>query len=107
MKISKRIAPFVILASLISISDTASAHFPWLSTDTKGGAVLWFGEGMHDTTYHMPDAIAATDVFSGKSKTKMKSVDTDELIGIRSEATVDPIRELHASAVYGLSLIHI
>ena len=101
MKISKRIAPFVILASLISISDTASAHFPWLSTDTKGRAVLWFGEGIDDTTYHMPDAIAATDVFSGKSKTKMKSVDTDELIGIRSEATVDPIRELHASAVYG------
>ena len=31
----------------------------------------------------------------------MSSVDTDDLIGVRSETTVDPVRELHAAVVYG------
>ena len=98
MKAINNVALFVLL---ISFGSSVSAHFPWLSTDSDGRAVLWFGEGIDDTTYSMPAAIAATEVYATKSKVKMSSVDTDDLIGIRSETTVDPVRELHAAVVYG------
>ncbi len=93
----------LLTVSLLScLCGTASAHFPWLTTDSSGRAKLHFGESLDDRTYAMPASIAAAQIIArdGKPLT-MKPIESDDFVGLQSEAQVDAPAELSATIVYG------
>lgn len=44
------------LAALALLAYHAANHFPWLITRAQGRAPLYFGEGLQDQTYMLPQA---------------------------------------------------
>lgn len=88
----------------IALAGPAAAHFPWLATDDEGHAVLWFGEGLDDRTYHMPEAVAKVEIRRGGDETplKMQAVDSEAFVGLRSVEPVEGDDELFATVTYGL-----
>src|SRR5690606_14009322 len=69
----------------------AHAHFAWLSSDEEGRVAFFFSEGPGERDYKLPEALAATQVESiGKegesSKLELEKVESQEFIGLRSEA---------------------
>ncbi len=81
-----------------------AAHFPWLATDDRGHAVLWFGESTADRTYHMPEKIAAMTLNGENTKKPITTepVNSDDLVGIRSRLPINPTGEIYGVATYGL-----
>lgn len=77
---------------------------PWLISDASGHAVLWFGESIGDRTYHMPDPIATIELTAGNSDQPiaMVPVDSDALIGLRSQVKIAANDEISGSVTYGL-----
>lgn len=97
------------MAASMAAPMTASAHFPWMATNDEGHAILWFGEGLADRTYPMPDAVASAEVAHTAAKkpvamkpVAMKPVESDTLIGRRSATPVEPSGELSTDVTYGL-----
>ena len=96
------IAAFVLLTSR-----NAEAHMPWLASDESGHAILWFGESPVDRTYHLPGPIAEIKLVpytaqGVESAMITKTVDEDDLVGIRSESTVNSDAEIAGVVTYGL-----
>lgn len=101
------------------ISSPVNAHMPWLASDSDGHAILWFGESPGNRTYHLPDAIQNIKLMSqpitieagadpkmmaalGTAALETKTVDTDDLVGLRSNAKLDLDHEVAGSVCYGL-----
>jgi hypothetical protein len=100
-------APIRSLAAvMLALAATASAaaHFPWLATDDRGYAQLWFGESLADRTYHLPEKISSIDLHSAATEKPIatKLVETDQLVGIVSQLPVNPTQKIFATATYGL-----
>ena len=92
----------IIAVSLVlGLGTTAKAHFPWLSTNDQGQALLWFGESVGDTTYKMPEPIAKAVLHCGRAVADMESLETDDFIGMRSLKPIDLLKEVHMTGVYG------
>lgn len=95
----KRIAVwFLLTAPLCGI---APAHMAWLASDADGHAVFWFGESPGDRTYHLPDPIAKIELRSGGDAISTETVDTDDLVGLKSADATDGRSEVFGSVVYG------
>ncbi|MBB3210430.1 N-acetylneuraminic acid mutarotase [Rhodopirellula rubra] len=89
---------------LVLSANAAHAHFPWLSTDDEGKAVMWFGETPDDRTYPMPESIQAIQLASAGDSTAIATtpVNTDTLVGLQSDSPIDPEHEISGSVTYGL-----
>ncbi|MEO9592157.1 kelch repeat-containing protein [Rhodopirellula bahusiensis] len=106
MKISKK-RQLLAVALFLGGTSTASAHFPWLGSDSKGHAVMWFGESTDDRTYPMPEAVQKIELHSTNAKTagtaiEMKPVESDDLVGIQSPQPIPDGDEIAGSVTYGL-----
>ncbi|EKK01337.1 Kelch repeat-containing protein [Rhodopirellula baltica SH28] len=106
MKISKR-RQLLALALILGGTSPASAHFPWLATDSNGHAVMWFGESTDDRTYPMPEAVQQIELHSTNASAagktiEMKPVETDNLVGIQSPQPIPEGDEIAGSVTYGL-----
>ena len=92
----------------MAMGDKASGHFPWLASDDQGHAVMWFGESTDDRTYPMPEKVRAIKLQSEQQTDKqasplvMQGVDSDTLVGIRSESPLKTNAKLSGTVVYGL-----
>jgi len=100
-----------LLIWTLGVAPTVSAHFPWLITDDQGHAVFFFGEGLKDRTYHLPDALADAKVFQlpeslPESKElqplNLQPVDSDALVGRRTGKPLAANGILICEAVYGI-----
>ena len=68
----------------------ANAHFLWLKSDAPDDqpeAVLFFGESAADEAYHLPEALADTEIWCrtpGVERTRLKTtkVENDDRIGL-------------------------
>jgi hypothetical protein len=96
--------------ALISGASQAQAHFLWLKAPVVEGkrqAYLFFGENTADEKYHMPDAIAKTEVWRRTPDGKRTKLDVkptegnDERIGLVAALSDDGDCVLEASVVYG------
>ena len=73
----------------VAIATTCQAHFLWVKTvevDGKPQGLLFFGENPAEETYHFPDKLAKTKLWSraadGKrTEVATKSIETDDRIG--------------------------
>jgi len=93
-------AVFLLLVS----GGITHAHFPWLATDDKGHAIMWFGETTDDRAYPMPDKVQAIELHHSKSESaiKMSQTNGDDLVGVKSIEAVDRTGELFGTTTYGL-----
>jgi len=84
----------------------ALAHFPWLVVSDEGKPALFFGEGIADTGYKLPDSIKGAEVLawtgSDSKPLVLKSVESDDFIGLVAEDKVEKIDALSTEVTYGI-----
>lgn len=94
------------VVAFLGLSQRAEAHFPWLAVDADGHPVLFFGEGLDDRTYHMPDSIKEMKIHHLDDKQSqvlaMKPVESDSLVGLRAKAKVARSGMLVGQQTYGV-----
>ncbi|TWU35738.1 N-acetylneuraminate epimerase precursor [Novipirellula aureliae] len=80
------------------------AHFPFLTTDDDGHATMWFGTSIDDQTYPMPENIQSIELSSQNIEKPVATspVDSDSLVGIRSQAPIELNAEIFGTTTYGL-----
>lgn len=100
------IACTVVYGTIWFNSSVASAHFPWLGTDSNGRAIMYFSESVEEMNYHLPDSMMATAIYSQASngtrtKLDMETIESKEFLGRRSvEAYEGEVLELQQQ--YGI-----
>src|SRR5687768_10136024 len=101
-------ASFVINGLLVTaLAGVCQAHFPWLATDDDGRALLFFGEGLDDRQYKLPEAVAAAEVFARRdgderAALELETIEDDDFIGRRSLKPVPNDAVLESTCEYGL-----
>ncbi len=71
-------------AFLLSISNSAAAHFVWLGSEKSGDetlGLLFFSEGPHDHDYHLPGPIAEAKLFARTADGKRHELKTEKREG--------------------------
>ena len=106
-----RSLPWIICGAVsIGFVSVAEAHFLWLKSPVVEGrrqAYLFFGENPADEKYHLPEAIAKTEVWRRTADGKRAPLDAkptsgnDERIGLVAALPDDGPCVLEATAVYG------
>lgn len=86
---------------------SAQAHFPWLTTDDDGRALLFFGESLNERDYYLPEALAKAKVFSragdaAPAEVKLEELEEDDFIGRRSNEPVADEAVLEMTSQYGI-----
>lgn len=96
------------LALLVgSFPGLAQAHFPWLVRGDQGRLIYYFGEGIADQTYKMPDSLAGGKFvelsLDGKaSELALSKVETENLVGCATDKPVARDGLFIAEATYGI-----
>lgn len=97
---------FTLVASATLALTSAHAHFPWLVRGQDGKASLYFGEDLTDTTYHLPEAVAAAELQRFAADGTWVDVPTEQVagedfVGLRSTEKVPADAQLVTQVVYG------
>lgn len=96
------------LALLVSsFPSLAQAHFPWLVRGDQGKLIYYFGEGIADQTYKMPDSLAggrfAELSLDGKAiELVLNKVETKDFVGCATDKPVARNGLFVAEATYGI-----
>ncbi len=83
------------------------AHFPWLSIDDEAYPRLHFGESLANTNYHLPESIAAAEIWQSAidapaKQVAVEPVDKDGFIGLQAEDPIEPRGRVTSHVVYGI-----
>ncbi len=94
-----------ILAAFAA-SSVASAHFPWLYLTEDAYPRLFFGESLENQDYHLPDAVAAAEVWqtgidAPPKALSMETLEDNDFMGLEGEDAIEPRGRLQTSVVYG------
>ena len=89
---------------------TSQAHFLWVkavTVDGKPQGLLYFGESPAEETYHFPDKLAKTKLWSRAADGKRteiatKSIETDDRIGHIGPLTDAKAPVIETSQQYGI-----
>ncbi|MEM6472508.1 MAG: hypothetical protein AAF802_23300 [Planctomycetota bacterium] len=96
----------VISLSLLLVCSVANAHFPWLMVDKDGNAEFFFGEGITDRTYKLPEGIAKAEIMmraNGKTiPVETKVFESDDFVGKKSITSIPADADLVSQATYGV-----
>lgn len=98
-----RLLTFVALLTLASPS---AAHFPWLFVTEESHPRLFFGEGLADRDYHLPEAVAAAEVWQAaidapNKALKLEPLEEKGFVGLEGEDPIEPRGRLQTTVVYG------
>ncbi|MEM6654426.1 MAG: hypothetical protein AAF596_01360, partial [Planctomycetota bacterium] len=98
-------AALLAVMSLLVHSPT-HAHFPWIVVDDERHPRLFFGEGLTDQDYHLPEAIAAAEVWhtgldAPRRKVEVSDHEEDDFIGLRAGEPIELRGCLSTAVVYG------
>ena len=96
--------------AIAAAASTSYGHFLWVKTVTVDGkthGLLYFGESPADETYHFPDKLAETKLWSRAADGKRtevvtKSIETDDRVGHIGPVTNDKAPALETSQQYGI-----
>ncbi len=110
--IFRQTAAYFILACTLGCLHmaSASAHFLWLDSEPVGETrtgLLFFGEGPQDRNYHLPEPIAAAEVFArtdnGKrDKLSTEPRETDDYVGLEMPLPTAKTASLETVCEYGI-----
>src|SRR3954470_11086992 len=97
-------------SAIISVATTSHAHFLWIKTvtvDGKSYGLLYFGESPAEETYHFPEKLAETKLWSRATDGKRteiatKSIETDDRIGRFGPFADQKAPVLETSQQYGI-----
>lgn len=83
------------------------AHFPWLALDDEGKPILFFGEGLNDRTYHLPESMTHFELKHARGddeseSLKLQPVSTDDLVGLQAAEAVEPTGCIYGTQTYGI-----
>lgn len=97
----------LLAAYVLSLAaQPALAHFPWLVVNDEGKPALFFGEGIADNGYKLPDSIKGAKVLawtgSDSKALVLKSVESDGFIGLVAEDKVEKVDTLSTEVTYGI-----
>ncbi|AMV34162.1 N-acetylneuraminate epimerase [Pirellula sp. SH-Sr6A] len=92
---------------LSSLPGLAQAHFPWLVRGDHGKLIYYFGEGIADQSYKMPDSLAGGKFvelsLDGKTTPlTLNKIETADLVGCTSDKPVSRDGLFVAEATYGV-----
>jgi N-acetylneuraminic acid mutarotase len=95
------------VACLLSLAaQPALAHFPWLIVNEQGKPALFFGEGLTDTGYKLPETMKGAKILawtgSDSKPLTLTNVDSDSFVGLVSEETVADLTALTTEVTYGI-----
>ena len=84
----------------------ASAHFAWIYTNDDSYPRLFFGEGLDDREYHLPEKVAAaeiwqTDIDAPNKALAMAEHEEEGFLGLEAEDPVEPRGRIRSKVVYG------
>lgn len=103
---TSRLLAFAVAFAAATASQNCLAHFPWLTTDNEGRALLFFSEGPAEREYHLPECVATAEVMlrgHGDAKTiELTEVEEEGLIGRRSEEKLPADTGMSTSCQYGI-----
>lgn len=92
--------------ALVIIATSVQAHSPWVVVDDQGKLEYFFGEGMTERNYKLPEAIAKAEIMmraDGKLvPVETKTIDSDDFIGKRSVGSVPKDADIVSQATYGV-----
>src|SRR3954451_10559345 len=103
-RLAMAICGFVVAAA----ATTSNAHFLWVKTvivDRKPQALLYFGESPADETYHFPDKLTKTKLWSRatdgtRSEVTTKSIEADNRVGLIGPLADEKAPVIEASQQY-------
>src|SRR5690242_7527252 len=95
----------VCLMVTLLFSETSKAHFLWIKTvqvDGKQQGLLFFNESQFDESYHFPDKLAKTKLWSRAADSKLvevatSSIDNENRVGLIGLLPDDKATVLQAS----------
>ncbi|HEX4414903.1 MAG TPA: hypothetical protein VH107_14810 [Lacipirellulaceae bacterium] len=101
---------WVVVVLCLGLPSVCEAHFLWIKSVTVDGepnALLFFGESPADETYHFPDKLAKTKLWSraadGKqTEVETKKVDTEDRVGFLAPLKNDKAPVLQSTQQYGI-----
>jgi hypothetical protein len=100
-----RLLAVIVTFAAVGTGRQCLAHFPWLTTDKSGHALLFFSENPAERDYHLPECVAQAEVTllgdEGRA-IDLAEVDEDGFVGRRSETEVPADRELVTACQYGI-----
>ncbi|MEM8944973.1 MAG: hypothetical protein AAGD11_07285 [Planctomycetota bacterium] len=106
--LNRNIVAFLTLIWLpiACMQSACHAHFPWLTIDDEGHALLYFSEDPTELDYKLPEAVtqAVVHATDGKSKPaplELTTIDTEELKGRRSTDAIANSSVLTTTFTYG------
>ncbi|MCA9239277.1 MAG: hypothetical protein KDA37_03720 [Planctomycetales bacterium] len=94
------------LGCLLAWPALSLAHFPWLTVDDNGHALLFFSESMLEREYHTPDCVEQAKVERvdqmTHSEIALTSVEEEGFLGRRSVSPVGQHAVLTSTIKYGV-----
>src|SRR5882757_1747419 len=107
---SRRLGAIVCGIVVAALGATCQAHFLWIKTVTVDGkpqALLFFNESPADESYHFPDKLAKTKLWSravdGKqTEIATKSIDTEDRVGLIGSLPDEKSPVVETSQQYGI-----
>jgi uncharacterized GH25 family protein len=107
---NRRLGAILCGVVVAALGATCHAHFLWIKTvtvDNKPQALLFFGESPADESYHFPDKLAKTKLWSraadGKqTEIETKKIDTDDRVGYLGALKDDKSPALQTTQQYGI-----
>lgn len=97
-----------IMLGILSVAQTATAHFPWLALDDQGHAILFFSESPLQRDYHLPASVVDAQVellpeeSTDYQKLDLPVLEKEGFAGRRGEQPVAAGSILRSSFQYGV-----
>ncbi|MEM9185791.1 MAG: hypothetical protein AAGB00_04770 [Planctomycetota bacterium] len=97
----------ILAVAVVSFAQTAGAHFPWLIVDGEHRPRLFFGEGLTDQDYHLPDTIAKAEVWHAgidapNRLIPVKPHEEEGFVGLRAESGIELRGCVQTEMTYGI-----
>ncbi|MEN1678637.1 MAG: hypothetical protein AAGJ46_03535 [Planctomycetota bacterium] len=97
--------PLFALLTVCCLS-TAQAHMPWIYVSDDAYPRLYFGESLAERDYHVPDAIAAAEVWQDgidapAKRLMMEGIEEEGYTGLEGEDRIEPRGVVRTKVVYG------
>lgn len=92
---------------LVALAGAAAhAHFAWISTNDDGNAVLFFGEGINERDYHVPECVEQASVVATvdgeSSELELSKVEQEGFSGMVAAGKLPAGASVHSAVEYGV-----
>lgn len=109
-QLAKTISAITCMVIAAAAARTCDAHFLWIKSvvvDGQPNALVYFNESPADESYHFPEKLAKTKLWSRSKEGKLtelptKSVNTDDRAGLMGPLTAEKSSILQTSQQYGI-----